>query len=92
VLPFENLGDSTRQYFANGVTEAITTQLAGISGLSVIPRSTAARYRGTQKTLAEIGRELGVSYVLEGTVQWEDAKDGSHQVRVSPARKKNWWR
>ena len=84
VLPFENLGDSTRQYFANGVTEAITTQLAGISGLSVIPRSTAARYRGTQKTLSEIGRELGVSYVLEGTVQWEDAKDGSHRVRVSP--------
>ncbi|MBW8772181.1 MAG: protein kinase [Gemmatimonadetes bacterium] len=46
VLPFENLGDSSRLYFANGVTEAITTQLTGIGGLSVIPRATAARYRG----------------------------------------------
>ena len=84
VLPFENLGDSSRQYFANGVTEAITTQLTGIAGLSVIPRSTAARYRGTDKSMEEIGRELGVSYVLEGTVQWEDAKEGAPRVRVSP--------
>jgi serine/threonine-protein kinase len=84
VLPFENLGDSSRQYFANGVTEAITTQLTGLAGLSVIPRSTAFRYKGTQKTLTEIGRELGVSYVLEGTVQWEESKGGAPRVRVSP--------
>jgi serine/threonine-protein kinase len=84
VLPFENLGDTSRQYFANGVTEAITTQLTGLAGLSVIPRSTAFRYRGTQKTLSEIGHELGVSYVLEGTVQWEEARDGTRRVRVSP--------
>ena len=84
VLPFENLGDTSRQYFANGVTEAITTQLTGLGGLSVIPRSTAFRYRGTQKSLADIGHELGVSYVLEGTVQWEEARDGTRRVRVSP--------
>jgi serine/threonine-protein kinase len=84
VLPFENLGDSTRQYFASGVTEAITTQLTGIAGLSVIPRSTAARYRNSDKSLADIGRELGVGYVLEGTVQWEDQKGGAPRVRVSP--------
>jgi eukaryotic-like serine/threonine-protein kinase len=84
VLPFENLGDSSRQYFANGVTEAITTQLTGLAGLSVIPRSTAVRYKGTQKSLADIGRELGVSYVLAGTVQWEDTKGGGNRVRVSP--------
>ncbi len=84
VLPFENQGDSSRQYFANGVTEAITSQLAGIAGISVIPRSTAARYRGTTKSLAEIGKELGVTYVLEGTVQFEEVKDSAARVRVSP--------
>jgi len=84
VLPFENLGDSSRLYFANGVTEAITTQLTGIGGLSVIPRATAARYRGTTKSITEIGRELGVGYVLTGTVQWEEAPGKDAKVRVSP--------
>ena len=83
VLPFENLGDSSRNYFANGVTEAITTQLTGIGGLSVIPRATAARYRGTPKSITEIGQELGVGYVLTGTVQFEDSPTGA-KVRVSP--------
>ncbi|HEU4698547.1 MAG TPA: tetratricopeptide repeat protein, partial [Gemmatimonadales bacterium] len=84
VLPFENLGDSNRLYFANGVTEAITTQLTGIGGLSVIPRSTAARFRGTTKSVSEIGRELGVGYVLTGTVQWDEAPGRPPRVRVSP--------
>jgi TolB-like protein len=84
VLPFENQGDSSRQYFANGVTEAITTELTGIGGLSVIPRSTAARYRGTTKTVSEIGRELGVGYVLSGTVQWDLSPGHDPKVRVSP--------
>ena len=84
VLPFENLGDSSRLYFANGVTEAITTQLTGIGGLSVIPRATAARYRGTSKTITEIGQELGVGYVLTGTVQWEEVPGKEPKVRVSP--------
>ncbi len=83
VLPFENLGDSSRNYFANGVTEAITTQLTGIAGLSVIPRSTAARYRGSSKSVTDIGQELGVGYVLTGTVQFEEAPTGA-KVRVSP--------
>jgi serine/threonine-protein kinase len=84
VLPFENQGDSSRQYFANGVTEAITTELTGISGLSVIPRSTASRYRGTTKSVSEIGRELGVGYVLSGTVQWDLSPGHDPKVRVSP--------
>ena len=50
----------------------------------MIPRSTAARYRGTTKSLDEIGRELGVTYVLEGTVQFEEVKDSAPRVRVSP--------
>jgi serine/threonine-protein kinase len=84
VLPFENLGDSSRSYFANGVTEAITTQLTGIGSLSVIPRSTAARFRGTTKSVSEIGRELGVGYVLTGTVQWDETPGQPPKVRVSP--------
>ncbi|HKV73291.1 MAG TPA: tetratricopeptide repeat protein, partial [Gemmatimonadales bacterium] len=84
VLPFENQGDSSRLYFANGVTEAITAQLTNIAGLSVIPRSTAARYRGSSKSLSEIGKELGVGYVLEGTVQFEEVAGGPPRVRISP--------
>ncbi len=84
VLPFENQGDTSRQYFANGVTEAITTELTGIGGMSVIPRSTAARYRGTTKSVSEIGQELGVGYVLTGTVQWDLAPGKDPKVRVSP--------
>ncbi|MEO8637028.1 MAG: protein kinase [Gemmatimonadales bacterium] len=84
VLPFDNQGDSSREYFANGVTEAITTELTGIGGMSVIPRTTAARYRGTTKSVSEIGQELGVGYVLTGTVQWDLAAGKDPKVRVSP--------
>ncbi|MEP6745631.1 MAG: serine/threonine-protein kinase, partial [Gemmatimonadota bacterium] len=84
VLPFENQGDSSQQYFANGVTEAITTQLTGIAGLSVIPRSTAARFRGSSKSVSEIAGELGVGYVLTGTVQWDNSPGHAPKVRVSP--------
>jgi len=84
VLPFENLGDSGRTYFANGVTEAITSQLTSIGALSVIPRATAARYRGSAKSVSEIARELGVGYVLTGTVQWDEAPGREARVRVSP--------
>jgi len=84
VLPFENLGDSSRQYFANGVTEAITSQLTSIGELSVIPRASAARYRGSSKSVNEIAQELRVGYVLTGTVQWDEAPGREVRVRVSP--------
>ena len=84
VLPFENLGDSSRTYFANGVTEAITAQLTNVGALTVIPRASAARYRGTTKSPGEIARELGVGYILTGTVQWDEAPGREARVRVSP--------
>jgi len=84
VLPFENLGDSSHQYFANGVTEAITSQLTSIGDLSVIPRATAAKYRGSPKSVSEIAGELGVGYVLTGTVQWDETPGREPRVRVSP--------
>jgi serine/threonine-protein kinase len=84
VLPFENLGGSNDQYFADGITEEITNRLTGINGLKVIARSSAKQYKATQKPLRQIGEELGVGYVLEGTVRWEHTGDSSSRVRVSP--------
>ncbi len=84
VLPFENLGPAEQEYFADGITGEITSRLSGISGLGVIARSSAMQYKNTSKTLQEIGDELGVNYVLEGTIQWEEKANGSRRVRVNP--------
>jgi TolB-like protein len=70
VLPFANLGDDPEQeYFADGVTDCLTTDLSRISGAFVIGRSTAFTYKGKAADVRQIGRELNVRYVLEGSVQ-----------------------
>jgi adenylate cyclase len=70
VLPFANIGrDPEQEYFADGVTESLTTDLSRISGAFVIGRSTAFSYKGKSPDLKLIGRELNVRYVLEGSVQ-----------------------
>jgi TolB-like protein/class 3 adenylate cyclase len=70
VLPFANIGgDPEQEYFADGVTESLTTDLSRISGSFVIGRNTAFTYRGKHVDLKQIGRELNVRYVLEGSVQ-----------------------
>src|SRR5208283_2884237 len=70
VLPFTNLsGDPTQDYFADGVTENLTTELSRIKGSFVIARNTAFTYRGRNIDAKGIGKELGVRYVLEGSVQ-----------------------
>jgi serine/threonine-protein kinase len=84
VLPFQNLGDPEMEYFADGMTEEITSRLASLSRLGVIGRSSAIQYKKTTKPLKEIGAELGVSYVLEGTVRWETSPDGETRVRITP--------
>ena len=84
VLPFKNLGDPADQYFADGLTEEITSRLASLSGLRVISRTSADQYRSTEKSLREIGAELGAGYVLEGSVRWERADSGPGRVRVTP--------
>jgi len=81
VLPFENLGASEDEYFADGITEEILTDLAQLSGLGVISRTSAMRYKKTEKSLREIGAELGVDYVLEGTIRWDRTGDES-RVRI----------
>ncbi|MGD8699001.1 MAG: protein kinase, partial [Gemmatimonadales bacterium] len=70
VLPFANLSpDPDNAYFADGLTEELIAELSGIGDLRVISRTTAMKLRGTQKDVPEIGRELNVQYVLEGSVR-----------------------
>jgi TolB-like protein/tetratricopeptide (TPR) repeat protein/tRNA A-37 threonylcarbamoyl transferase component Bud32 len=84
VLPFKNLGLPGDQYFADGLTEEITSRLATVGDLGVISRTSADRYRNSTATLRQIGRELGVGYVLEGSVRWEKRPDGTSRLRVTP--------
>ena len=70
VLPLETLGDPGQEYFADGMTEALISNLAQIRALSrVISRTSVMRYKGSPKSLPEIARELNVDAVIEGTVQ-----------------------
>jgi TolB-like protein/Flp pilus assembly protein TadD len=90
VLPFANLaGDSGQDYFVDGVTESLTTDLSQMSGMLVIGRNTAFSYKNKPVDLKQIGRELNVRYVLEGSVQRSanrmrvnvqliDAESGNH--------------
>jgi TolB-like protein/Flp pilus assembly protein TadD len=84
VLPFENLGHPENDYFADGMTEEITSRLAALSGLGVISRTSAIQYKGAAKPIKVIGQELDVDYVLEGTVRWDEVSDGEARVRVTP--------
>jgi TolB-like protein len=73
VLPFANLGgDPEQEYFADGITDSLTTDLSRIAGAFVIGRSTAFTFKGKAVDVREIGRELNVRYVLEGSVQRGD--------------------
>lgn len=83
VKPFENLGSPEDEYFADGITDEITSRLAGIAGLGVISRTSAMVYKNSSKNLKQIGQELGVDYILEGTVRWSKAGD-KPRVRITP--------
>ena len=90
VLPFANLGGNSGQdYFVDGVTESLTTDLSQMSGMLVIGRNTAFSYKGKPVDFKQVGRELNVRYVLEGSVQRSadrmrmnvqliDAESGNH--------------
>ncbi len=70
VLPLDNLsGDPNEEYFADGVTDALIGDLAKLSGLQVISRTSSMHYKGTKKSLPEIAREIKVDAIVEGTVQ-----------------------
>ena len=79
VLPFANIGgDPEQEHFADGVTESLTTDLSRIRGSFVIGRNTAFTFKGKAVDLKQIGRELNVRYVLEGSVQ-----RGGNRMRVN---------
>jgi len=79
VLPFTNLSnDPEQQYFADGITEDLTTDLSRISDMVVISRNTAFTYQGKRIDTKQIGRELGVRYMLEGSVH-----RSSNQIRIN---------
>ena len=84
VLPFENLGRPEDEYFADGLTDELTSRLASVSGVGIISRASAMHYKNAAKPLRQIGKELGVDYVLEGSVRWERLPDGGSRVRVTP--------
>ena len=77
VVPFENLsGDVEQEYFSDGLTDEMITQLGRLNPerLGVIARTSAMKYKGNRKTVSEMGRDLGVSYVLEGGVRRAGAR------------------
>ena len=79
VLPFDNMsGDPSRDYFADGVVEALTAALSRIRSFFVIARNSAFAYKGQPTNVQKIGRELGVAYLLEGSVQ-----QAGDQVRIT---------
>ena len=90
VLPFNNIGaDPEQEYFVDGVTESLTTDLSRIAGSFVIARNSAFSYKGKSPDVRQVGRELNVRYVLEGSmqrggsrlrvnVQLVDAETGNH--------------
>jgi len=79
VLPFANIGgDPEQEYFVDGVTESLTTDLSRISGAFVIARNTAFTFKGKAVDVKKLGRELNIRYVLEGSVQ-----RGGNRLRVN---------
>jgi TolB-like protein/Tfp pilus assembly protein PilF len=79
VLPFENLSqDPGQEYFSDGITEQIITNLAHINSLRVIARTSVMKFKKTNKTIAEIGRELNVTHILEGSI-----RKSADRVRVT---------
>jgi eukaryotic-like serine/threonine-protein kinase len=84
VLPFENLGDTTTAYFADGITDEVRGKLAELPELQVTARSSSNQYKKTTKSPQQIGQELGVQYLLRGTVRWDKGAGRASRVRVSP--------
>jgi TolB-like protein/DNA-binding winged helix-turn-helix (wHTH) protein/Flp pilus assembly protein TadD len=92
VLPLQNLsGDATQEYFSDGMTDALITDLAQIGSVKVISRTSSMQYKQTKKSLPEIARELNVDGIVEGTVQHsEDRVRITAQLIYGPSDKHLW--
>lgn len=84
VLPFDNLGDTSNAYFADGIADQLRGKLTQLSGLTVIARTSSVGYRGTHDSPQQIAHELGVRYLLTGTVSWAKGPNGASRVQVNP--------
>ncbi len=92
VLPFVNLSqDPSQEYFADGVMENILIELAGIRQLKVISRTSAMRYKKTDKTAPQIAAELGVKYILEGSAQAHGGKVRIHVQLIDAVQDQPVW-
>lgn len=92
VLPFENLtGDPAQGYFADGITDALTTKLAQIGSIRVISRTTAFQYKGSKKTLPQIARELNVDGAIEGSVERGGGRIAIHVQLVRTQTDTHLW-
>jgi len=84
VLPFENRGDPADAYVVDGIADQVRGKLTGLGAFQVTARTSSDQYRGTTKSPSEIGRELGVSYLLTATVSWAKDGQGGGRVQVVP--------
>ena len=84
VLPFQNLGDSTDAYFADGMADELRAKLLKVPGIEVIARASSVQYANSAKTPDQIAKELDVRYVLSGTIRWEKRPDGTSVVHLRP--------
>jgi TolB-like protein/Tfp pilus assembly protein PilF len=92
VLPFDNLGGDTQpSYFADGIQDNILTDLGKVGGLKVISRSGVAGYRGKTRDVKQIGRELGVGTVLEGSVQMSGDRVRINAQLIDTATNSQLW-
>ena len=83
VLPFENVGAAGDTYFAQGVSDELTSRLASVAGVRVMASGSTRQYRNTDKTREQIARELGVQYLLDGRVRWDRADTAARRLRVT---------
>ena len=84
VMPFQNLGSQDEKYFADGVTDEITSKLASIENIGVISTSSAEKLAKANKSIQEIGKELGVDYILNGSIRWAKSGKNESRVRITP--------
>ncbi len=84
ILPFQHVGADENAFFATGLTEEITRRLASLNGLAVVSRTSAARALASASTLRDVGAQLDVAYVLEGTVNWPPRNAGVERIRITP--------
>ncbi len=84
VLPFENLGAPDDAYFATGIAKEISARLVSVQGISVLSQSTAEHFTGSKMSPRDIGRDLGVDFVLGGAIRWKPDSRGSSRAIIMP--------